>query len=272
MLLGDEPGLDVAGQLYEAGLAAAGIRATCEVRHVAPTKLAAAIGRLRADRNVLGVAVSMPHAVTMATLLDGLGPEAQTIKAVNTVSHRAGALIGWNTDRPAFTLALEDAGYSARGRSALVLGAGGAARACVSALAESAAKIWVASQDLDQARSLCRDLEVKAGGPTPMGSLSLVVKKVDLIINATPVGSDGRSVLFPLDWITASQLVFDLIYQPAVTPLVQGARDRGARAINGLSMLLFAGLHAIEIWSGKPGDEAAMREALERAVLGQLSA
>jgi shikimate dehydrogenase len=101
--------------------------------------------------------------------------------------------------------------------------------------------------------------------------LSLLVRKAELIVNATPVGSDGESVLFPVDWITPAQFVFDLIYQPAVTPLVRGARDQGARAINGLTMLLFQGLAAFEIWTGQAPPEAAMRAALERAVVGRLS-
>ena len=238
---------------------------------MAAQDLATAVQSMRADRTVLGAAVTMPHTVPVARLLDGLGPEAQTVKAVNTVSHRSGALIGWNTDRPAFSLALEEAGYSAKGRSALVLGAGGAARACADALRETATKIWIASQDLDQARALCRDLQISAGGPTPIGSLALVSKRVELVVNATPVGSDGQAVIFPVDWIAPSQFVFDLIYYPPVTPLVQGARARGARAINGVSMLLFAGLNAIEIWTGQPAVEGAMRAALERAVLGRMT-
>jgi shikimate dehydrogenase len=249
---------------------AAGIQATCEIRGIAPAELAAVVESIRRDPTVLGAAVTMPHTVPVAGLLDGLGPEAQPIKAVNTISHRSGALIGWNTDREAFSLALDEAGYSPKGRSALVLGAGGAARACVEALRETAARVWVASSDLDQARTLCRDLGVSAGGPAPMGSLSLVTRKVELIVNATPVGNDGRAVLFPLEWITPAHFVFDLIYHPPATPLVQGARERGARAINGVSMLLFAGLGAIEIWTGQPAVEAAMRAALERAVLGRL--
>ena len=241
------------------------------MRNVAAAELSDAIARIREDPRVLGAAVTMPHTVAISRLLDGLGPEAQAIKAVNTISHRAGALIGWNTDRAAFTLALEDAGFQAKGRSVLVLGAGGAARASVDALRETAAKIWVASRDLDEARAVCRDLQVTSGGPSPLGSLSLLVRKVELIVNATPVGSDGQSVPFPVDWITPAQFVFDLIYQPPLTPLVLGARDQGARAINGLSMLLFQGLAAFEIWTGQPPPEAAMRAGLERAVVGPLS-
>ncbi len=248
-----------------------GIDARCEVRAVAPAELPEAIAGMRADRSILGAAVTMPHTVAASRLLDGLGPEAQTIKAVNTISHRAGALIGWNTDRSAFQQALDDAGFQAKGRSALVLGAGGAARASVDALRETATKIWVTSPDLDEARALCRDLEVTSGGPAPLGSLSLLVRKAELIVNATPVGSDGQSVLFPIDWITPAQFVFDLIYQPPVTPLLLGAREQGARAINGLTMLLFQGLAAFEIWTGEAPPEAAMRAALERAVVGRLS-
>ena len=226
---------------------------------------------MRADTRVLGAAVTMPHTVAISRLLDGLGPEAQVVRAVDTISHRAGALIGWNTDRSAFTLALEEAGFQAKGRTALVLGAGGSARASVDALREAADKIWVVSRDLDEARALCRDLDISSGGPSPLGSLSLLVRKVELIVNATPVGNDGQAVPFPIEWLLPSHFVFDLIYQPPITPLVRGARDRGAHAINGLSMLLFQGLAAFEIWTGQPAPEAEMRAALERAVLGRLT-
>ena len=238
---------------------------------MAPHDLPDAIARIRADSTVVGAAVTMPHTVAITGLLDGLGPEASTVKAVNTISHRAGALVGWNTDRAAFGLALEEAEFQVKGKSALVLGAGGAARAAVDALRADATKIWVSSRDLEEARTVCRDLEVSSGGPAPLGSLSLLVRKVDLVVNATPVGSDGEAVPFPVEWITPAQFVFDLIYRPLVTRFVQGARDQGARAINGLTMLLFQGLAAFEIWTGQPAPEAEMRAALERAVVGRLS-
>ncbi|HEY9287191.1 MAG TPA: shikimate dehydrogenase, partial [Candidatus Dormibacteraeota bacterium] len=180
-------------------------------------------------------------------------------------------LIGWNTDRAGFARALEDSGFTARGKAVLVLGAGGAARACVDVMRDEASRVWVAAPDLDEARVLCRDLKVAAGGPTPIGTLALLVKKVDLIVNATPVGMDGTSMLFPAEWLMPSHFVFDLIYSPALTPLVGAARERGARAVNGLSMLLFQALAAFEIWAGQPAPEAPMRAALERAVLEHLT-
>jgi shikimate dehydrogenase len=74
--------------------------------------------------------------------------------------------------------------------------------------------------------------------------------------------------VFPADWLNADHVVFDLLYNPPLTPLVRAARDHGARAVNGLAMLLYQGLASFEIWTGRPAPEAAMRAALERAVLG----
>src|SRR5437588_12618306 len=271
LLVGGAEDAQLAAELYDAGFRAVGIEASSEPRTVLPDGLAEAVAGMRADKRVLGAAVTRPHTVAVARLRDGLGPEAQVVRAVDTISHRAGALIGWNTDRSAFTLALEEAGFQAKGRTALVLGAGGSARASVDALREAADKIWVVSRDLDEARALCRDLDISSGGPSPLGSLSLLVRKVELIVNATPVGNDGQAVPFPIEGVVPSHFVFDLIYQPAITPLVRGARDRGARAVNGVSMLLFQGLAAFEIWTGQPAPEAEMRAALERAVLGRLT-
>ena len=262
--------MGLAASLYQASFRAGGSAVQCEIHRVGRATLLEAVQRMRTDPRVIGAAVTMPCAVAVTPMLDGLGPEAQTLKAVNTVSHRAGALVGWNTDRPAFARALQEAGFAPKGRSVLVLGAGAAARACADVVKETAAKVWVSAPDLDEARRLCTELEVPAGGAAPLGSLSLLIKKIDLIVNATPVGADGESVLFPVTWITPQQFVFDLIYHPALTPLVRGARERGARAVNGLSMLLFQALNSFEIWTGQPAPEAEMRASLERAVLDRL--
>jgi shikimate dehydrogenase len=262
--------MELAASLYQAAFLAAGVAVSCETRRLSGP-ISGAIDQIRQDATVIGAAVTMPCTVSVASLLDGLGPEAKTIGAVNTVSHRAGALIGWNTDASAFRRALEEADFSARGKVVLILGAGGAARACAEALHATAEKLWVSARDLDEARTLCRDLEITEGGPAPLGSLSLLLKKADLIVNATPVGSDGTEAPFPVNWITPQQFVFDLLYHPALTPLIRGARERGARAINGLHMLLYQAMDAFEIWTGQRAPEPAMRTSLERAVLERLS-
>ena len=99
LLLTGEPGDELAASLYQAAFAASAVDATCELRTIGSDGLGDAVAAMRRDPGVIGAAVLMPHTVPIGRWLDGLGPEAQVIKAVNTVSHRAGALIGWNTDR-----------------------------------------------------------------------------------------------------------------------------------------------------------------------------
>jgi shikimate dehydrogenase len=268
LLLGDPVGHSLSAAFQNAGFGAAGIAAVYLPRQVSPADLPQVLDEIRRDPDVLGANVTIPHKITVASLLDGLGPDVRQLGAVNTLSHRGQVLVGWNTDRTGFAQALEDAGFDPSRRAALVLGAGGAARAVVDVLRPTASRVWVAARNLEQARRLCRDLNVEAGGPTPLGSLKLVVGRVDLIVNATPVGMDGHSLVFPADWLGADHFVFDLLYNPPLTPLVRAARDHGARAVNGLAMLLYQGLASFEIWTGRPAPEAAMRAALERAVLG----
>jgi shikimate dehydrogenase len=269
LLLGGQADAPFAAALHNAAFEAAGSKARFEVRRVAPSRLADTVAAMRRDAELVGASVAAPHSTAIAPLLDGLGPEASAVGVVTTVSYRAGALIGWNTDSPAFLRALEVAEVDARGADVLILGAGGAARSVAGALRGQANRIWLAGRDLARARSLCQDLELAAGGPISMGSIGLVLRKAAIVINATPVGGDGHTLIVPVDRLRPSQFVFDLLYNPPLTPLVRGARQRGARAINGLTMLLFQGLAAFEIWTGTPAPEAAMRAALERtAVLG----
>jgi shikimate dehydrogenase len=270
LLLGDPVGHSLSADFQNAAFQAAGLQVVYEARRVEPANLPRAIAAMRKDPRVLGANVTIPHKQAVVELLDGLGPEAQALKAVNTISRRAGTLIGWNTDGSGFSRALEQAPYDPAGKEILILGAGGAARAVADVLRSSAAKVWVSSRKLSQARGLCKDLDIKAGGPAPFGSLSMVVRKADLIVNATPVGLDGTSLIFPTEWLVPNQFVFDLIYNPPLTPLLRGARERGAKALNGLSMLLYQGMASFEIWTGQQAPEDAMRAALQRALLEQL--
>lgn len=267
LLLGDPVGHSLSAAFQNAGFEAAGVAAVYEPRRVPAAELPQVVAELRDDPAILGANVTVPHKLAIGPLLDGLDPEAQQLGAVNTISHRGRVLVGWNTDRTGFAQALDDAGYDPRRRAALILGAGGAARAVVAVLRTMASRVWVAARNLDQARRLCRDLNVEAGGPTPLGSLKLLISRVELVVNATPVGLDGQALVFPPEWLNAQHFVFDLLYNPAQTPLVRAAREHGARAVNGLTMLLYQGLASFEIWTGRPAPEAVMRQALERAVL-----
>ncbi len=266
LLLGDPVGHSLSPELQNAGFTAAGVPARYETRRVAPADLATVVRQIREDRRVIGANVTIPHKLAVVPLLDELALEAATLRAVNTISRRGTELIGSNTDVAGFQRALSEAGYDASHGSALVLGAGGAARAVAHVLGSQRARLFIASRDLDAGRRLARELGLEHARATPMGSLALVVPAVDLIVNATPVGLDGKSLLFPAEWLKPRHFVFDLLYRPPVTPLVEAARARGAKAVTGLDMLLYQGLASFELWTGRPAPETAMREALQEAV------
>jgi shikimate dehydrogenase len=253
----------------DAGLAASGSEAACERRTVTVDELPSAIDQLREDESALGAGLSGPLKLAVPPLLDGLGPEAQSVGAVNIISRRGGVLIGWNTERGAFLDALDDAAIDPTGRVAVVLGTGGAARAVVDALREPASRVIVASSEPTRAAAVADRFHLEDA--VGFNALEPVVRRADFLVNATPLGIERSS--FPLDeaWFRPTHTVFDLLYNPPVTPLLKAARERGARAVNGLSMHLYQGIRAFEIWTGRPAPETVMRAALQQAVLGQLT-
>ena len=257
--------------LYAAAFHATGLPVSCETMPVRPSGLAGVLRRLRQDDQVVGVALSGTHMTAAVRLLDGLGPEADAAGVVDTVSRRAGVLIGWNTQQAAFGSVLGNAGYDARGRNALVVGTGGSARAVAAALRPATDRLWIAGTTLKEASDLCADLGIETGGPLPANAIRVVLRRANLVVRATLEAGHGSTLPLPAEWLRPHQFVIDLRYNPPLTPLVRAARLRGARAINGLTMLLYQGLAAFEIWTGRPAPESAMRQALERAAVERLA-
>jgi shikimate dehydrogenase len=202
----------------------------------------------------------------------------------NTVTNVGGELVGDSTDGPGFIDSLTDQGWAPGGKRCVVLGAGGAARAVVLALAEAGVRrVHVAARKQDQAA----ETAALAG---PLGSICSVaaVADADLVVNATPVGmagvamggvDDGGEGALPLGLdplrLGAGQLVADLIYAPAITPLLAAARARGAETCNGLGMLIHQAARQVLVWTGRdaPVDAmsaAALRELRKRSELGTL--
>ena len=199
-----------------------------------------------------GANVTMPHKTVAAEMIDDLSDEARALGAVNTIVVRDGLLRGENTDAPGFERFLrDDAGFDPAGRAALVYGSGGAARACALALARGGlASLAVAVRDPARARALLR---VTEPFPTevrvvPLGEVA--GRDADLVVNATPIGEDGRSLL-PEPAYRPGMLVVDLLYQPAATPLFSRARAAGATAFGGLGLLLHQAALSFELWTGQ---------------------
>ncbi len=279
-LLGHPVGHSLSPFMHNAGFKALGLRARYGLLDVAPGDVSRTLETLRAQ-GCGGANVTIPHkeaAYRFLALRHALSDTAKLLHSVNTVVFRPdGSLLGDNTDAPGFLDALKEAfRASPRGQRVLVLGCGGAGRALALTCAmQGAASILVADVNLAARRRLLLALRQTAPG-LPVAGVSLArarpaARKCDLVIQATPVGMrPGDPSLLPPESFHKGQLVFDLIYNPATTPLLATARAAGARTANGLGMLLHQGVRAFRLWTGRKPPVAAMRAALEKALRAQI--
>lgn len=239
--------------------------------HVRPEGLEAAVRGLRA-LGVAGFNVTIPHKEAVVPLMDDLSPEARVVGAVNTVVVAEGRLTGHDTDGEGFARALrEDAGFDPGAGPALVLGAGGAARAVCDQLArEGVAAIDLCNRTAAKAEALAAhlrthhpDCDVRAVPWSPADRRA-AVERAALIVNATAVGlAPGDAAPLETDDVGAGHTVVDLIYAPRETDLLRRCRARDARCLNGLGMLLHQGAAAFTLWTGREAPLEVMRRALE---------
>jgi shikimate dehydrogenase len=246
----------------------------CEV---APDALADAVRGARA-MGWIGFNCSIPHKVAVIEHLDGLGESAALIGAVNTAVRRDGAWIGENTDGQGFMAALRTV-VDPAGKSLVILGAGGAARAiAVEAALAGAAKITVVNRGRERGEALAALLST-LGAAAPSG-VALTAASVpwsgdlavpdgtDVLVNATSIGLhpdvDARLALDPET--LRGMVVADVIPNPPRTRLIRDAEARGCTVLDGLGMLVNQGVIAIRHWTGVEPDPAVMRAALEEAL------
>jgi shikimate dehydrogenase len=254
--------------IHNAAFAAAGVDWTYVPLPVAPGAMRAAADGLVA-LGFRGANVTMPHKTQSASLADELSEDARRLQAVNTFVVNGERLDGHNTDAPGFDrFVRRDAGFDPAGRSALVFGTGGAARAVALALASGGlALLSVAARDTSRADDLVatvRDLQVEVDiEVVPFGGAEGLAR--DLVVNATPLGSDGATAP-PLPALHEGVLVVDLLYHPAQTPLQVAARDAGADAFGGLGMLLHQAALSYELWTGGPAPLDVMSAAAVTAL------
>lgn len=195
-----------------------------------------------------GANVTIPHKLAAHALADELGEAAAAIGAVNTLTFEPdGRVAGDNTDAGGLIDALEG---EEPGR-ALVLGAGGAARAAAWALRETGAEVWVWNRTAGRARELAGELDVAHGRPSGA---------VDVLVNTTSVGLEADDTLDGLPLVDAA-LVVDMVYGSQPTPLERRGAERGARVIDGLEVLVRQGALSLERWTGRDAPVEAMRRA-----------
>jgi shikimate dehydrogenase len=207
--------------------------------------------------------VTIPHKQAVISLLDGLSETAKAIGAVNTIYAQNGRLIGDNTDAAGFWADLSgciDIGQSKieSQKSAIVLGAGGSARAVVFALKAHGWEVAVAARRIEQAQALVTEFGLQA-------AQSLDSKTVDfeLLVNTTPLGMTPNIETCAWGWgFPPRAFVYDLVYNPPETLLMKRARVAGLSTSNGLGMLIEQAALAFELWTGHPADRTAMRESI----------
>lgn len=238
---------------------------------VHPEKLRSAAAAV-VSLNLRGLNITVPHKEKIIPFLDDLSEEARLLGAVNTIEIREGRLIGHNTDGRGFLRSLrEQARFNPKGKTFLLVGSGGAARAVSFSLALSGAgKILLHDLDKAKADALARDVKRKTGVPVhsiDKDALSSSAAEADCLINATPLGLKKTDPLpLPKGVIEAGHLVCDLVYNPPVTPLLNAAKAAGAKVLPGIGMLLYQGVIAFEIWTGKRAPVQVMQKALLKQI------
>jgi shikimate dehydrogenase len=233
---------------------------------VPPETLHAAVAGVRA-LGAQGANVTMPHKESVIEHLDQVSGEARAVGAVNTIQRFGSRLIGHNTDIDGFLEFLSaDAGVDAAGMTAVVLGAGGAARAVVKALARAGVSaLTIAARDAERAAQVATIAAPAPAEPVPWRDAGAVASRVDLVVNATPVGS-SRDDPMPGAAFRAGQVVVDLVYLPPATPLVERARSQGANAWGGLGMLVHQAAASFRIWTGMDPPLETMSAAALHAI------
>jgi len=205
--------------------------------------------------NIQGFNVTIPYKKTIIEYLDDLSPEAKMLEAVNTVKNQDGKLIGYNTDGQGFLQTLIDNGIDIKDKNVLLLGAGGAAYAIGITLSMNGIKsIYIVNRTKEKAIKLGRDIKrLNNNVSISTGDFSLKginKKEIDIIINATSIGMYPLENMSPieLNGFKENPIVYDIVYKPMETKLIQDAKSRGFKTFNGISMLLDQAILSQKIW------------------------
>lgn len=263
-VIGDPVRHSLSPAIHNAAFAATGLDWVYVAFPVAAGAAADAVAAMR-TLDLGGLSVTMPHKADVARHLDRLHPDAAALGAVNCVAREGDELVGHTTDGDGFVDALRaDPGIDPSGSRAVVLGAGGAARAVVLALLRAgAAEVVVVNRSPDPAARAAA-----LAGPRGRVGEPAEVAGADLVVNATPVGMLGGPPGVPAgaEHVRAGQVVADLVYHPRRTALLDLAAARGATPVDGVGMLVHQAARAFTLWTGTAAPVDVMTAAVARAV------
>ena len=274
-IIGYPIGHSVSPVFQQAALDDLGIDAEYRAYEVSPADVGQFVDSLR-SASVRGINVTVPHKEAVMPFLDEIDEWAAEAGAVNTIVNRDGRLTGYNTDGYGFLRALrESGGFDPAGRTALILGAGGSARGVVQALLRAeVGSLAIANRTLTRAESLAELARSRGIAAEAMalesGRIDDAAGSAQLIVNCTSLGMtrgpDEAASPLGADRIPATALVYDLVYNPMLTPLLRAAEEAGAETLGGISMLVYQGAASFEIWLDRPAPVNAMMDAAMAAM------
>jgi shikimate dehydrogenase len=272
VLIGHPVAHSFSAAMQQAAFGALEIDARYELWDRRPIDLAAAIDELRGEE-FLGANITIPHKEHAASMMDRLTEEAQATGAVNVVAREGKKLAGHNTDAIGFKLALDKLiGRQKMPRQAVILGAGGAARAATYALiTEGFQRIVIFNRHLHRGEALVKHFSRSAAHmdlramPWHESVLEAEIAKTRILVNATSVGLVAGETPVPAELLPPDLLVMDLIYNPPQTQLLKDAQAAGGTVLGGELMLLQQGAKSFELWTGRPAPIEVMQAELERA-------
>lgn len=265
-VIGDPIDHSLSPVLLNAAFTAEGLNAVYVAFRVARDSLGNAMAGMRSI-GIAGLSVTMPHKESIIGQLDRVTPRAEALKSVNCVYWDNGEMVGDSTDGPALVASLEEEiGESVGTKSVVVLGTGGAARAIVLALSDAGAGEVVVVGRSEEAVATTVSLASSVARPGTLHEAG----KADIVINATNVGMTGTAgeARSPLEaeLLSSGQFVYDIIYHPLTTPLMNEARRAGASTSNGIGMLVHQAAKAFTVWTGLEAPLQAMFEAVRKHI------
>ena len=269
-LIGYPLGHSLSPKIHTAALKACGLEGNYSLFPISPEDkqgLKGLLSRVKSGE-LTGLNVTIPHKQNVIDFMDDLTPTAKNIGAVNTIYKRNDKLIGDNTDALGFLSDLNRVWSDAKSKivnrkSAIILGAGGSARAIVYALVNDGWEVTLAARRIEQAQQLADSIDNYQLTIANYSNLQFSI--YDLLVNTTPLGMTPNTETSPLPENTVlskSTFVYDLVYNPRETKLVRDARSQGLSASTGLGMLIEQAALAFEKWTGASADRAAMQQAV----------
>ena len=271
-LLAYPAGHSISPTMHNAAFEHLGLPFHYQALEVAPENLSTAMDKLR-EPQVAGSNVTVPHKQAVMPYMDSLSDVAKHIGAVNTIVNKDGKLHGHNTDASGYLRSLKDISFSPQGKSVVMIGAGGAARAVLYALLEAkASEVFIWNRTVEKATSLAKDFTgIGKVSVATTDNLKETIESCQLLVNTTSVGMvkeglDPYLSPIPDDCLPKEGLVSDIIYKPRQPRLLANAHKAGLATQHGLGMLVYQGAYSFKEWTGLDAPTDVMFKSIENLV------